>query len=113
MTTIINIKKKYLNERGISNIDEWLSKQDTLYIGRNMSFYPVFKNLTKSKWNNPFSVKKYGRDECLKMYENYIKESPLYDRLHELKNKELGCWCKPEGCHGDILIKLYNEKYNE
>ena len=23
---------------------------------------------------------------------------------------ELGCWCKPEACHGDILIKLYKEK---
>ena len=20
--------------------------------------------------------------------------------------KYLGCWCKPEACHGDILIKL-------
>jgi hypothetical protein len=31
--------------------------------------------------------------------------------LHELNGKELGCWCKPDKCHGDILIKLYNEKY--
>ena len=27
--------------------------------------------------------------------------------LHELEGKTLGCWCKPEKCHGDILIKLW------
>jgi hypothetical protein len=27
-------------------------------------------------------------------------------RLHELKGKKLGCWCKPQACHGDILTKL-------
>ena len=33
--------------------------------------------------------------------------------LHELKGKQLGCWCKPGVCHGDVLVKLYNEKYGE
>jgi hypothetical protein len=23
--------------------------------------------------------------------------------------KNLGCWCKPEKCHGDILIKIIEE----
>lgn len=26
--------------------------------------------------------------------------------LDELKGKTLGCWCKPECCHGDVLINL-------
>lgn len=68
----------------------------------------------ESKWKNPFTVKKYGRDECLKMYEEYIRKTPaLYDNLDELIGKELGCWCHPEMCHGDILIKLLNEKHNK
>ena len=28
--------------------------------------------------------------------------------LDELKGKTLGCWCKPNNCHGDILIELAN-----
>ena len=28
----------------------------------------------------------------------------------ELEGKELGCWCKPSPCHGDILIKLLKER---
>ena len=28
----------------------------------------------------------------------------------ELEGKELGCWCKPSPCHGDILIKLFKER---
>ena len=29
-----------------------------------------------------------------------------------MKKKYLGCWCAPWKCHGDVLIKLYNEFYN-
>ena len=27
-------------------------------------------------------------------------------QLPELKGKVLGCWCAPEGCHGDVLAEL-------
>eukprot|EP00639_Heterosigma_akashiwo_P017500 CAMPEP_0206383464 /NCGR_PEP_ID=MMETSP0294-20121207/13943_1 /ASSEMBLY_ACC=CAM_ASM_000327 /TAXON_ID=39354 /ORGANISM="Heterosigma akashiwo, Strain CCMP2393" /LENGTH=131 /DNA_ID=CAMNT_0053833485 /DNA_START=134 /DNA_END=529 /DNA_ORIENTATION=- len=70
-----------------------------------MTFY--VKGAVGSKWKNPFSVKKYGRDKCLKMYSEYIKEhKTLYMDLEELKGKKLGCWCAPEGCHGDVLVSL-------
>lgn len=79
-----------------------------VYIGRacNMGGW----NLPQSKWHNPFSAKKYGREKCLEMYREYItskiRENPeLYD-LSELKGKILGCWCSPEKCHGDILLEL-------
>lgn len=54
--------------------------------------------------------KNISLDECLNLYEKYIRGSDLYNSLDELKGKELGCWCKPNRCHGDILIKLLNEK---
>ena len=47
-TSIINVKKAELNKRGIKDFAEWNSKKNTLYIGRNMSFY--VKGATKSKW---------------------------------------------------------------
>ena len=85
------LRQKELNKRGIKDFQEWNAKKNTLYIGRNMSFY--VPGTTKSKWANPFSVKKYGRKKCLELYEEYIKKSDLIDDIHELKGKELGCWC--------------------
>ena len=52
--------------------------------------------------------------ELLKLYEKYVRNNPfLMSSLHELKEKELGCWCTPSPCHGDILIKLYLETLAE
>lgn len=64
-----------------------------------------------SKWGNPFVIGKDGtREEVIDKYENWIKTQPLMNDLHELKNKTLGCWCKPTNpCHGDVLVKLANE----
>jgi hypothetical protein len=104
-TTIVNVKKEKLQKRGIKDFEEWKSKQNTVYIGRNMDFY--VKGAKGSKWANPFSVKKYGRNECLKKYKEYIlSNTELLNSLNELKGKELGCWCHPEQCHGDILIEI-------
>jgi len=44
------------------------------------------------------------------MYEEYIrKNKALLDKLKTLQGKELGCWCNPAPCHGDILVKLLDE----
>jgi len=83
-----------------------------VYIGRTVSYGRTY--FLGSKWQNPFRVDEYGREKCLDMYEKYIRTNPkLYNSLHELKGKILGCWCKPEKCHGDILLKLINEVGNE
>ena len=75
-----------------------------------------------SKWGNPFYIEKdsYGceiggsREDVIKSYEQWIrKQKYLIDSLHELKDKKLGCFCYPLPCHGDVLIKLLKEKYNE
>jgi hypothetical protein len=110
-TTVVNIKKEELKKRGIADLEEWKTRNNTLYIGRNMVYV---KGATESKWKNPFSAQKYGRDKCLELYEKHIKSKlELYDSLEELEGKELGCWCKPESCHGDILVRLLEEKRNK
>lgn len=64
-----------------------------------------------SKWGNPF---KGSRKEVIEKYENYIRSRPeLLDCLPELYGKTLGCWCKPKACHGDVLVKLVQEKINQ
>ena len=37
------------------------------------------------------------------------KEGPLINDINEIRGHTLGCWCKPNKCHGDIIIKLLNE----
>ncbi len=33
-----------------------------------------------------------------------------FDKLKELRGKNLACWCAPGApCHGDVLLKLANE----
>lgn len=65
-----------------------------------------------SKWGNPFEIGKDGtRDEVIQKYEKYLLDSPiLLSQLEELKGKVLACWCSPQACHGDILVKLLNER---
>jgi len=108
MSGVVNVKKACLVKRGIANFQEWAAREDAVYIGRNMSFY--VPGAIGSKWQNPFPVKKYGRDECLALYETFIREHPtLYNELGELKGKELGCWCCPEPCHGHVLMRLLKD----
>lgn len=63
------------------------------------------------KWGNPFPVT-IGREECVLKYKLWINTQPsLLKSLSELKNKTLGCFCKPLACHGDVLCELVDSKY--
>ena len=61
-----------------------------------------------SKWGNPFKIGRDGdRTEVLQKYADWIKTQPhMLMSISELKDKTLGCWCKPKMCHGDILLAL-------
>lgn len=104
---VVNVKKEFLQKNGYKDFMDWKSRINHLYIGRNVQYV---NGASASKWGNKFSVKVYGLDKCLELYEEYIRNSHLYDELEELDGKVLGCWCKPAKCHGDILIKLLREK---
>lgn len=100
MTSVVRIQRK--NGTVVQDCD--------VYIGRSCTRGGW--NLKQSKWHNPFSVQIYGRDECLSRYKDYIlgkiEEDPIFYNLEELRGKTLGCWCKPERCHGDILREILN-----
>ena len=74
-----------------------------------------------SKWGNPYTHIKDrytnakfvvgSRKEAIEKYKEYILNTPeLLNSLDELKDKRLGCYCKPKSCHGDVLIELLKEK---
>jgi len=111
----ICIKKENLKKLGYNDLEHWLEDSNHIYIGRNLVYV---KGATKSKWCNPYTVKKYGRERCLELYREHITNNKkLMSELFELKNKILGCWCYKskenpkldESCHGDILIELVNQ----
>jgi hypothetical protein len=76
----------------------------TLYIGRE------FGGLPQSKWHNPYHAWMHSMIGCIKLYENDIRDNEeLMAAIPELSDQVLGCWCYPEACHGDVLVKIYKE----
>ena len=75
-----------------------LPTENTVYIGR------------PSKWGNPFEVSQYGRAGAIQRYQAYLEENPVLIRIakQQLRGKDLMCFCAPQPCHGDILLKIAN-----
>jgi hypothetical protein len=63
------------------------------------------------KWGNPFMIGRDGnRAEVIAKYEEWIRRQPeLMAALPEFEGKVLGCWCSPNACHGDVLLKILAE----
>ena len=65
------------------------------------------------KWGNPFRLHADGnREQVIQKFELWIRARPGLIKMvkTELKGKVLGCWCKPEDCHGDVLARIADEK---
>lgn len=71
-----------------------------------------------SIWGNPFShkdgtkavYKVETREESIEKYREWIVTQPqLMSSLKILRGKTLGCFCKPQPCHGDVLAELVKE----
>ncbi len=60
-------------------------------------------------FGNPFRLSENEtRGATIERYKAYFYERLLTDtefrrRVHELKGKTLGCFCKPHSCHGDVI----------
>lgn len=76
----------------------------TVYIGRD----PVN---TDTKWGNPFVMNIDGdREEVIEKFRKYLwkqikKGNITIAELVELDGEVLGCFCKPQACHGDVIVK--------
>ncbi len=67
-----------------------------------------------TKWGNPYRLSEYSLDECLRLYEIWLREKLKVnpDFLKPLVGKDLVCYCSPyRSCHADILIKYVKEIY--
>lgn len=74
---------------------------DAVYVGR------------PTKFGNPFVIGKDGnRDEVIRKYEEWFKVNHTLEDLKPLIGKDLVCWCAPEPCHADVLIRLIKEHHS-
>ena len=95
LTRVINIKR----EPEFANVKHTPTYE---YIGRG------------SYWGNPYSMHEEGetREEVIRKYKydfDYEKFLNIdKQEVYKLAGKRLGCFCKPEACHGDVLADYLN-----
>jgi hypothetical protein len=73
---------------------------DGVYIGR------------PSKFGNPFVIGQHGsREQVIARFETWLLSQPalVAAAKRELRGKSLVCWCAPQACHGDVLMRIANE----
>lgn len=111
---VVNVKVKYIRP-DYQNLKEWMEDEDNVYIGRKGVVFIDSKRFPEesSTFCNPYKVGKDGdRKEVVKKYRRHLKklmkDEDVLEEMRELKGKNLGCWCKPEICHGDILLEYVN-----
>lgn len=90
-----------------------------IYIGR------TYRGSPGGPFGNPFKIPTDGnREEVIEKYRQWLfgedfkdykqtQRTEIIRRIKngELKDKILGCWCKPEACHGDLLADIVNNEY--
>ena len=82
-------------------VNKYKSEYD-VYIGRG------------SEWGNPFVIGKDGsRDQVIAKYRERLWQqiqsgAVSTEQLKALNGKRLGCFCKPQACHGDVIKSAVN-----
>lgn len=117
MSKVVNVKVIHLRPR-YKNLREWIENtEENVYIGRKGVVFIDGKRFPDkaSPWANPFKISdQCSRQQAIGKYEAYIRvqieEDPVKYDLMALKDKRLGCWCSPDSCHGDVLLRLINEE---
>lgn len=117
--SVVNCKVQYIRPK-YRNLREWMSDSSNVYIGRAGCVFIDNKRYPKvsSEFANPYKIGKDGtRDSVIKKYRQYIEDKlendgELMRKLLAMKEKNLGCWCYPDACHGDVLLELI-EKYGD
>ncbi len=84
-------------DSGTTIVNKYKYKGEYVYIGRG------------SPYGNPFKIGVDGnREEVLEKYRVYFydriaRDSEFKMMVERLRGKTLGCFCKPQLCHGDVI----------
>lgn len=72
-----------------------------------------------TKWGNPYAIgchvegqgrRRMTREDVMVLYAHWLRRQPalMFAARHELRGKDLVCWCAPLPCHADILLEVAN-----
>ena len=102
-----------LKKRGIDpiiidiNDDDIIKPHPDKVVNIHRDNYDVYIGRGKgSIFGNPFPITERCDRECVvALFTDYILKTPtVLSKLHELKDKVLGCFCAPNLCHGDMIV---------
>jgi hypothetical protein len=95
-------------------------KSEDVYIGRKTG------RLRGSPLGNPYKVGEHGsREEVIRKYEEWLEKQILakgivYEEIEKLvklyknnPNLRLACWCSPQRCHGEVVIRMVEKMAKE
>lgn len=99
-TCVVNIKKVPDSE-----FDEYVGRgRGNKHIGNT--------EVGEHGWlGNPFAVGVDGtREEVVTQFavvfcRKLLNDEEFKEAVDKLEGQTLGCWCKPEACHGDVLVE--------
>jgi hypothetical protein len=85
----------------------------TTVVNKNKEPYDIYCG-RGSIWGNPYVIGKDGnRAEVIERYKEWfsflIRDPLIKNELFNLRNKTLGCFCKPLSCHCDIIADYLNK----
>ena len=75
-----------------------------------------------SYWGNPFPINKdigHTREFVIEQYRIHLRNLYRKDKhrfmaeLSLLEGKTLGCFCKPQACHGDVIVEAFDKIFNK
>jgi len=89
----------------------WRLDPAFVYVGRP-------RHGLEGPFGNPFPVERHGRDRCIALFEEHLRDRIKSDeefkrKVRELSSKTLVCFCKPRPCHGDVLARIADELAKE
>lgn len=85
----------------------------TEVVNKNKEDYDVYIG-RGSIFGNPYEIGKDGtREQVIERYKtwfNFCLRSKVFKQaLENLRGKKLGCFCKPQMCHGDVIAEYLNK----
>lgn len=129
---LCDVHVDFIRKYGYNNLKNWCEDDRNVYIGRGGIVFCKDFNGNKERfpkqdsiWANPYKPKDFPNIHlCLTAYYHYIlnkiHNENLWNELHSLKGKYLGCWCVGDKllsptlnsnewiCHGQVLMYLVN-----
>jgi len=111
-TKVVNVKVGEIRPR-YANLKEWMKAKNHVYIGRAGVVFIDKERFPKkaSPFANKFKIGKSStREDVIAQfrewfYDKIAKDKDFKAQVEKLRGKTLGCWCKPEACHGDVIVE--------